>query len=504
MLAKKALLTFGTKGSSLIFGFAVTFFVARSLGPERYGIMGFALAFTGFFTALGELGFASAHLKRISENKNIGRCIGTFFSIRGILIALLLTVSLLVIYFIKKFGNGFETKTHEIVIYIFLASLVFKNIVTTITLTFDGKLETAKSQLVEFVMMFTNAVLSIFIAIIMPSIILLAGAILVSAVVALTVALYLFRGYPVERPTADSVKSYVSFAAPLAAVAVIRPFYYYLDTLLIQAFNSSKDVGYYYGAQKLPNFILLISDAVLTILLAAVSQFYTKGDMGAMRELCKKAERYLSLIVSPLVMFLIVFAKPVIEILLGSQYLSSVPIMRFLLLQALFLTIGRPASVLIVGIGRNKLYALEAILEFPLMIIFYFILIPKSLFGVKMFGYGTQGAALTLMLMSFIGFTASKIIAFKLAGVKLNKRIFFHSLVALLSCAGVSAAANVLSFNSRMFLPLFFVITCVIYFGALWFTRQINISDIDFFNRMCNVKDMKNYVKAELKMRGTN
>lgn len=499
MLARKALLTFGTKGSSIIFGFAVTFFVARALGPERYGIIGFAIAFAGFFTALGELGFASAHLKRISENKDIGKCIGTFFSIRVVLTILLAVVALITVFVIKTFKGGFETRTHELVVYIFLISLVLKNILYTITLTFDGKIQTAKSQLVEFIMMLINALASIFIAIVMPNVVLLAGASLISTIVALVVAVYLFRGYPIERPTVSSMKNYVFFAAPLAIVAIIRPFYYHLDTLLVQFFNSSVSVGYYYGAQKLPNFILLISDAILIILLASISKLYTKGDMTGVRNLCARSERYLSLIVNPLIMFLIVFARPIIETLLGSQYLMSAPIMQLLLIKSLFLTIGRPASVLMVGIGRTKLYALISVLQFPLIIIFYLVFIPQKLFGLRMLGYGVHGAAFALMMITLISLVVVKVVAFKLVGVKLNSKIFIHSIVALLSCILISRTSSILSFNSIVFLPIFFILACAVYFVILWFTRQINKGDIDFIINMFNAKEMKNYIATELK-----
>jgi O-antigen/teichoic acid export membrane protein len=462
--------------------------------------MGFAIAFTGLFTAFGDLGFTSAHLKLVSENKDLGRCIGTFFFIRTALTALIAIVALLTIYFIKRIGNGFESRTHELIVYIFLGSLVFKNILSTITLTFDGKLETAKSQLVEFIMMLTNATLSIFIAIIMPNVILLAGASLTAAIVALVVALYLFKGYPMELPVASSMKKYVSFAAPLAVVAVLRPLYYYTDTLLIQFFNSSKDVGYYYGAQKLPNFILLISDSLLMILLAATSQLHSQENMEGLRELCRKAEHYLSLIVSPLVIFLIIFAKQVIEILLGKQYLPSAPIMQLLLAHVLFLTISRPASILIVGIGRTKLYALLEVLLFPILAICYLVFIPQQLFGLKMIGLGTRGAALSLMLMSILSVITVKTVVFRLVGVKINGRVALHSLVGLLSCIVIAWIASMLSLSRLVFMPLFFIIACAVYVAILWSTRQINKGDIDLFVKLLNVREMKDYLRTELKL----
>jgi O-antigen/teichoic acid export membrane protein len=204
--------------------------------------------------------------------------------------------------------------------------------------------------------------------------------------------------------------------------------------------------------------------------------------------------------VSPLVIFLIIFAKQVIEILLGKQYLPSAPIMQLLLAHVLFLTISRPASILIVGIGRTKLYALLEVLLFPILAICYLVFIPQQLFGLKMIGLGTRGAALSLMLMSILSVITVKTVVFRLVGVKINGRVALHSLVGLLSCIVIAWIASMLSLSRLVFMPLFFIIACAVYVAILWSTRQINKGDIDLFVKLLNVREMKDYLRTELKL----
>ena len=67
------------------------------------------------------LGFVNAHIKRVSEGKDLGRCIGTFLSVKFVLIAsaLFILISSLFIW-TNVLGRGFETSEHLQAIYIIL------------------------------------------------------------------------------------------------------------------------------------------------------------------------------------------------------------------------------------------------------------------------------------------------------------------------------------------------------------------------------------------------
>ena len=61
-----------------LLAYIALYFISRDMGPEAYGIIGFAMGFVGLFTILTDLGFNSAHIKRVSEGKDMGTCIGTY------------------------------------------------------------------------------------------------------------------------------------------------------------------------------------------------------------------------------------------------------------------------------------------------------------------------------------------------------------------------------------------------------------------------------------------
>lgn len=65
-----------------------------SFAPTALGIVGFAIAFLALFSFISDLGFGGAHIKRISEGKDLGKCIGTYAAIQLVLITTMVAVVL--------------------------------------------------------------------------------------------------------------------------------------------------------------------------------------------------------------------------------------------------------------------------------------------------------------------------------------------------------------------------------------------------------------------------
>src|SRR4029450_5125504 len=64
--------------------------IARTLGPEAVGSIGFSMGWVGLLTAVLLPGFAQAHLKRLAEGQDPGRCLGTMLTVQIALDLLLL------------------------------------------------------------------------------------------------------------------------------------------------------------------------------------------------------------------------------------------------------------------------------------------------------------------------------------------------------------------------------------------------------------------------------
>ena len=165
MIARKSALIVFTNIVNAIFGYVTLFFISRYMSPWEYGIVGFAFGFVSLFNIFGTLGFNSAHIKRISEGKDLGKCIGTFLTIKVGLIVLMISVVLGAMFFWKVvIGGGFESDIHEKAIYIMLIYSVLSLATNSMLSTFRAKKEIAKAQFPILFETLTRTIATIFVA----------------------------------------------------------------------------------------------------------------------------------------------------------------------------------------------------------------------------------------------------------------------------------------------------------------------------------------------------
>ena len=242
MIARKSFLIVTSQFFTRFLGWIGLIVIAKLWGgfaPEALGIVGFAMAFLALFNIIANLGFSSAHVKRISEGKDLGTCIGTYAAIKLILTSLMVTVVFAAVYIWKNFFNGgFTDATTESVILVFVVYYIFLNLAQIATVTFQGRREIAKRQVTGIFENIVKIPLEILVVLAGVSIV---GVSIAPAVnwpqfllplqrfialhaigsfamtyvfaVATTffVGMWLLRKYPIKKPSFNIFKSYLKF-----------------------------------------------------------------------------------------------------------------------------------------------------------------------------------------------------------------------------------------------------------------------------------------------------
>ena len=78
------------------------------------------------------------------------------------------------------------------------------------------------------------------------------------------------------------------------------------------------------------------------LLLPTMSAMHAKSQINEMKKISKIAERYISLLLMPVVFLMIFLAKPIIWVFLSKQFFSAIPILQILPLFALFDALEKP------------------------------------------------------------------------------------------------------------------------------------------------------------------
>ncbi len=448
MIARKSALIIITQFFTRSLGWIGLLILAKLWGgfaPEALGVIGFAMSFVGIFNIISDLGFGQAHVKRISEGKDLGTCIGTFFTIKIILTnAMILIVLLTIVLLEYVLHQGFHDATKQSVVFVFIIYYSLLSVQQIASCTFNGKGEIAKMQITA---MFENLVkvpLMIVVAaagvgligiapvVVWPSLLeptrqflsghpigSLAMAYVFGIITTVVIGFWFLRKNPWKKPDWNLGRNYLTFAMPMLLYSIITTIATNIDKLIIGYFWTATEVGYYYSVYQILQIILVISVAINTVLFPAYSEYNANKDVEKIKKTTNIAERYISLVTIPIAVIIILFVNQVISIMLNSAFLPAAPALIALTVYALLSSLMAPYYSLIAGLNKPKLYGKIGLGVGLINIGSNFLLIPQwsplAFTGI----IGPTGAAMSMVISIFIGFVWIRFSAKKLTGIRL-------------------------------------------------------------------------------------
>ena len=498
-IGRKSLLVFYQNVIGGLAGLAVTYLVAHYMGQSIMGIIGFSLGFIGMFYFITDLGFNYAHLKRISEGKNLGKCVGTLVYIK-----IALTFGMIISFFSASAFSRYVLEkplypagVPDSVILIFLAFHALISIRQIPLATYEGRRETARIQVSLIVEHFVKAFSVVVVVSLGFGVVWLSGAYLLGILASTGAAFVLWKahGYTISRPSKEYVRSYTRFAIPIFLPSVLAAISLNIDKVTVGYFWGIDEVGIYFGAQRIAVMTLMIPTAVSSLLFPTISSLHSARNWKGIKKLHRSGLRYLSMVLVPLIVVGIIFAPTLVGIILGGQFTRSVFVLQVLLVYSLLFGLQNPFVNLINGMDRPKLAAKVATGVCVTNIALNLVLVPlEGPMG------GAAGAAIATAISAVFGLFFNLRYARKMARVRLPRPVLKH----LLAGIGTGAALFVLSFSLPGFYsPWLFIPLAAgaggIYLGMLATMKEFKRKDFSFFLGLLNPATMKTYVAGELK-----
>ena len=500
MYARKTVLIMATLLISNLFGYLSWYFVTNNLPQSYVGSVAFAISYLGFFGVITDLGFSSAHIKRVSQGKDLGRCLGTYIAVKGVLLALFAFLAIGAIWGYRNVypARDFSTDFDMDVILVMLIWALLSNITAVLVNTFLGKQQVAKAQITTLVSATVQALITIVIVLRFDNVILYALTYVLGAVVSLAVALYLFKGYDIKLPTREYFKSYVKYAFPLMLVVGAAPLVLHLDKIMIKLFLENVDVSLYWNAQKFSALPDALTGSVMTVLFPAFSAMVASGSIGEVRKSTLRAERFLSMAVFPCAFLLMAMSTPFIEVFSDVSYRGSAPIFLILMGWVILRALSKPYASHFGGFNKPSYSLYLNLVYIPSNIVLNLVLIPESIYGVQLAGWGLKGAAIATLVSGLLNYIMIRILSRKLIRIGPN-----HSLLRHLVAGGIVGSALYLiqayyPFVDRFYEILFvFALGLVIYALILYLMGELKRKDVEFFMDTLNLKKGLGYLKDE-------
>lgn len=504
MIARKSALIMLTNIINGILGYVAIFLIARYMDAPDYalGVIGFAYGFVALFVIFSDLGFDRAHIKRISEGKNIGICIGTFFSIKIFLTAVMVVLLVLAIVGWKYLlGKGFESPEHETAVYIMLVYFVLWSLTQSMRSTYNARKEIAKAQIPMFFETLGRVAATVVVVFNGMGIIALAYTYVIGEIVVFITTLFFFRGYRIEKPSMEYVRLYVKFALPLAIVVASTKIMTNIDKVLIQLFWDAVEGGNYYAVFRLSRFLDIATLAIGTLLFPTMSALHANNDLEGIKKLSFKSERYLSMVISPIIFFMVFLAKPVVHILLSDKFYPAIPILQILPFFALFDALDRPYQSKLMGMDLPHFARNRVIIMVTVNVILNIILIPRDIqmFGIDLAGMGAVGAAIATVVAYFVGLVYTRIQVWKISKMHVNYRIVLHFIAAFIMGVTLFYLDTICPVQRWYDLITFGLIGMGIYLAILYLVREFDKTDFNLFIDTINAKKMLMYIREEIR-----
>jgi O-antigen/teichoic acid export membrane protein len=305
-------------------GFLSTIYFARTLGPEPLGAYFLFLAYFGIFNLVGDGGFGSAAVKRISEGKEANEYFSAFVFIRIVLLAVSVTLLLIAEPYLKDINSS------GIFFWLLLALIVsvFSSSAGT------GVYGTGKVgiyQISGFVDSLIRILFQIFAVFIGFGVAGLTGG-FVGGLIAGGITNFRYIDLKLVRFKISHLKSLFSFSFWIFLTASGSLIFSYADTILIGFFMSNADVGIYRTAFQLTLVATFTTLVFHTVLFPKISNWGTQGQITEIENSLARAWTYSLFLAIPTCIGGWILGYKLLYYLYGASFVGGAPALNFLLL----------------------------------------------------------------------------------------------------------------------------------------------------------------------------
>jgi O-antigen/teichoic acid export membrane protein len=395
-LGRKSLLLVIATWAASALGFGSTLLVARRLGPEALGALGFGFGLVGVLAATLMPGFAQAHTKRVAEGRDLGRCLGTMGAIQLTLHGVLLG-ALVVAWPWWPLVVPAEVPLLTVVF------LVAAQVLANFAAVFSGAL-LGREWAVAYASILVAGrglrfVATVAVLVWTPDVRWVAACYPIEGAVEILLGWYVLsvrHGERIRWPERTTVWDYWVYAKPLLVTSPVGMLQDSLDRLLVARWAGLTAAGYYQVARALWEVLGTLNAYPFQLLFARLSRLFATRSAGqdteARRLFASAVDRLLFMAV-PAAFLLWALRSPVITLLYGDRFLPAAPTLMVFVVAALAQTALNPYHFVIYALDEHRRFV-------PVVLLRLVVYLGAMALAVPLWG-GTGAAAVRLLLIVF-------------------------------------------------------------------------------------------------------
>jgi O-antigen/teichoic acid export membrane protein len=461
---------------SYVLIFFYTIYIARYLGANGYGVLSFALAFSGIFSVLVELGLSTYTVREVARDKSLAKK----FIGNTLLIKIILSVLTFILIVLSVNLNGYPQNT-TIVIYLISLSVILTSvsgIFYSIFQAFEEMEYQSLGQILNSIIMFFGVFLGIYLGF---GVI---GFSLIYLIASMTIVVYSLiicsNKFSIPKIEFDKEfwKKTIKESLPFGLTGISVMLYIYVDSVLLSILQNNEVVGWYNAAYRLVLFLIFIPNTINIAIFPLMSQYHISSPI-SLRKINEKYFKFMITLGIPIGVGVTLLADKIILLIFGTGYLPSIITLQILIWTIVF-TFGSAASVKLLE-ATNKQLILTKITSICLIVnvLLNLLLIPK---------YSYIGASIatvvTEIIIVFSVFTVSHKFGY---GIRITNIV--KDLVKIIFASLLMAMIIIYLKNLNLFFIT--VISVITYFITLYVIKGIDNEDISIIKKILGNKRLK-------------
>lgn len=420
---------------TVICSYAYRLILARWLGPGEYGVVSLGLAIIGLVSNVISFGLYDGLFRYVSyyrTKNNPEKVKGTFLAVTKLVLPLSVLVGILVFFFSNKIASNLLHNPPLAPILQLLAITIPLMFLANSFLQVCRAYKKLQYEVISrnFIENITKIVFTILFLFLGFKTIGVIFAYIISLIIGTAVA-----GFFMQTKIADilstkikaeySYKEIIKYSLPLSLVSIISPIEHWLDTIMVGFFMTNTDVGLYNAALPTAQMVKIIFPALTALTIPIAIELIINKKLDDFIKTYKIISRWIFIICLPIFLIIILFPKPILNLLFGSEYISASTSLVILAIGYFVYAIAGPARQTVNAIGKTNYTLINYIIATLISIFGTIILIPII---------GIAGAAIA----TAVSFAMTNVLAiFEIRKcVKINP--FSKSWIKPIVCAGLS------------------------------------------------------------------
>ena len=344
---------------SLAIQIAVTVVVSRLLTPTEIGVWGIAFAATALLLSVREFGTETFLIQRASLRREEAQAAFSVMLFVGLLIFVLLNL------LAPRLAHFYSERGLAPLLHVVALAVLLEVIAAPLVGMMRRNMAFGDVAMVNIVRGATSALVTMGLAVLGFSYMSFAWGWLAAAFLSSALAIYLLPELWVYKARLRGWKEMLTFGGYLGTNFLLYKVYETLPVFLLGRSLSFEAVGIYSRAAlvcQLPNNILF--GAVSSVLLPALSAEVRAGNN--LENSYLRAVSLLTALQWPALVVLAVLAHSLVSILLGGQWLQTVPLIQIMAIAALPSFVTDLAFPALVAVGAMRDLFLRALIVWPM------------------------------------------------------------------------------------------------------------------------------------------